>query len=98
MDRAGRGNGNSQKGFPKLLTGSNFGKLDKFLALAKATVKVIVICFVFSFLYNIVGLGFAVSGNLTPIFAAILMPMSSISVALFATSGVVLATRLVGLK
>lgn len=31
------------------------------------------------------GLSFAISGNLTPVFAAILMPLSSISVVVFAT-------------
>ena len=46
---------------------------------------VIKISFVISFMYNIVGLLFAVSGNLSPIVAAILMPISSISVVLFAT-------------
>jgi len=36
----------------------------------------------------VVGLSFAVSGNLTPVFAAILMPLSSISVVLFTTIAV----------
>jgi Cu+-exporting ATPase len=41
--------------------------------------------FALSFLYNIVGLSFAISAELSPVVAAILMPLSSISVVTFAT-------------
>jgi Cu+-exporting ATPase len=34
-------------------------------------------------MYNIIGLGFAVTGHMSPLFAAILMPISSISVVAF---------------
>jgi Cu+-exporting ATPase len=44
--------------------------------------------FTLSFLYNVFGLYFAVQGLLTPIFAAILMPVSSVSVVTFATLSV----------
>jgi Cu+-exporting ATPase len=37
-------------------------------------------------MYNIVGLSFAIQGSLSPVVAAILMPISSISVILFTTS------------
>jgi P-type Cu+ transporter len=40
---------------------------------------------ILSLLYNLIGLYFAVRGELTPIFAAILMPLSSISVVIFVT-------------
>jgi len=39
-------------------------------------------------LYNAIALGFAVTGNLTPLVAAILMPLSSISVVAFASFAV----------
>jgi len=42
-------------------------------------------CFSFSLVYNITGIGFAVSGHLTPLIAAIIMPLSSITVVLLAT-------------
>ncbi len=42
-------------------------------------------CFAFSLVYNITGIGFAVSGHLTPLIAAIIMPLSSITVVLLAT-------------
>jgi Cu+-exporting ATPase len=35
--------------------------------------------------YNLTGIGFAVSGQLTPLIAAILMPLSSITVISLAT-------------
>jgi Cu+-exporting ATPase len=39
----------------------------------------------FSLFYNIIGLSFAVTGNLKPVVAAILMPLSSISIVVFTT-------------
>jgi Cu+-exporting ATPase len=40
----------------------------------------VIILFVISFLYNVVGLTFAVQGALTPLVAAVLMPISSLTV------------------
>ena len=68
-----------------ILDAENFKLLPKFIELTHRTMNIIKVSFVISFLYNIVGLLFAVSGNLSPIVAAILMPISSISVVLFAT-------------
>lgn len=59
--------------------------LNQFLDLSKTSVKIITISFILSFLYNIIGLSFAITGNLSPIVAAILMPLSSISVVVFTT-------------
>lgn len=44
-----------------------------------------------SLLYNVVGLYFAVQGQLSPLIAAILMPLSSVSVVLFAVLGTTLS-------
>ena len=68
-----------------ILLGSEFHRLPDFLNFAQLSRRVIVASFVLSFLYNIVGLGFALTGNLTPLFAAILMPLSSVTVVLFST-------------
>ena len=68
-----------------ILDAENFKLLPKFIKLTYKTMNVIKVSFAISFLYNIVGLLFAVTGNLSPIVAAILMPISSISVVLFAT-------------
>ncbi|HNA94119.1 MAG TPA: hypothetical protein PKZ72_05370, partial [Saprospiraceae bacterium] len=43
---------------------------------------IIMVSFVLSIVYNIIGLYFAVQGTLSPLIAAILMPSSSISIIL----------------
>ncbi len=77
-----------------ILDASAFGKLFGFIKASKAAIKVIKISMVLSFLYNIVGLYFAVTGQLSPIIAAILMPLSSISIIVFTT----VCTNLIGKK
>lgn len=68
-----------------ILDAGEFSKLPFYLKLAKQTVKIIKASFVLSFLYNIIGIYFAVTGQLTPIVAAILMPLSSITIVVFVT-------------
>lgn len=63
-----------------ILTAKNLILLPKFLIFSTKTIKILKFCFGFSLLYNTIGLGFAITGNLTPLIAAILMPISSISV------------------
>ncbi|MDZ4666542.1 MAG: heavy metal translocating P-type ATPase metal-binding domain-containing protein [bacterium] len=69
-----------------IMDASVFGNLSNFFAYSKDTVKVIHMSFVISLLYNIIGLSFAVQGILSPVVAAILMPISSISVIIFTTT------------
>ena len=80
-----------------IIDGSNFTRLNQFIALAKDAKKVIVGSFIISIMYNFVGLYFAVQGTLSPVIAAILMPISSISIVLFTTLGTTLAARFKGL-
>ncbi|MFK5957413.1 MAG: heavy metal translocating P-type ATPase metal-binding domain-containing protein [Lutibacter sp.] len=68
-----------------ILDANLFNKIPKFLTLASKTINIIKISFIFSFSYNIIGLYFALTGQLTPIVAAILMPASSISIVIFVT-------------
>ncbi|MCW9094414.1 MAG: heavy metal translocating P-type ATPase metal-binding domain-containing protein [Ignavibacteriaceae bacterium] len=68
-----------------ILDASNLNLIPKFLKYSQSAIKIIYISFVISFLYNLFGLTFAIQGMLSPIIAAILMPLSSISVVLFAT-------------
>lgn len=68
-----------------ILHGSELKKMPQFLVYSKDSIKIIYASFVISFLYNLIGLSFAVEAMLSPILAAILMPVSSISVVLFAT-------------
>ncbi len=60
-------------------------ELDKFLKISHYTLYVIYAAFGLAFLYNVIGLSFAVSNRLTPLIAAILMPLSSITIVIFVT-------------
>jgi P-type Cu+ transporter len=71
-----------------ILYGQHISALHKYLTFARLSKKVILASFTISFLYNLVGLSLAVSAQITPLFAAILMPLSSISVVAFATFAV----------
>jgi Cu+-exporting ATPase len=71
-----------------ILKGDQLGKLDRFIQLAKSATVIVKWAFGISFFYNIIALSFAVTGHLTPLVAAILMPISSISVVGFATLAV----------
>ncbi len=66
-----------------ILDGEMFGKLSQLLAFSRKEKNIIYGSFVISILYNIIGLSYAVQGNLSPIIAAILMPLSSISIVLY---------------
>lgn len=68
--------------------------LPTFLKFSKSSLKIIHLNFLISFFYNLIGLSFAVKGILSPIVAAVLMPLSSISVVLVAT----LATNVIAKK
>lgn len=71
-----------------ILKGEQLGKLDKFIRLGKSATTILKWAFGISFFYNFIALSFAVTGHLTPLTAAILMPISSISVVGFATLAV----------
>lgn len=77
-----------------ILDAKHFDKLFAFIKAAKSGIKIIKWSFLLSFIYNIVGLYFAVTGRLEPVIAAILMPLSSISIVFFTT----MTTNIVGNK
>ncbi len=77
-----------------ILQSKQFSNLDKFIHFTNQSLKIVKFGFLISFLYNIIGLSFAVQGNLTPIVAAILMPISSVSVVAFASFSVRLSARM----
>lgn len=68
-----------------ILKGHELYKLPKFLAYAGKSKSIIYQSFALSFMYNSVGIGLALSGLMSPIIAAILMPLSSVSIVLFTT-------------
>ncbi|TJY36181.1 heavy metal translocating P-type ATPase [Pontimicrobium aquaticum] len=77
-----------------ILDASKFNHLYNYIKASKSAIKIIKWSFVLSFFYNIIGLYFAVTGQLAPVIAAILMPLSSISIVVFTT----IATNLLGRK
>ena len=77
-----------------ILDASQFHRIGDFLNLSIKGVKIIKWAFLFSLFYNLIGLAFAVTGHLKPVVAAILMPLSSISIVVFTT----VATQFVGKK
>jgi Cu+-exporting ATPase len=68
-----------------IMDAGEFLNFPKYFDFARNTLKVIHISFVISLIYNILGLSFAVQGTLSPLFAAVLMPISSVTVIVFTT-------------
>ena len=66
-----------------IMEGDSLKKLDNFIKFSQQSMNIILASFMLSLLYNTVGLGFAITGHLSPLVAAILMPLSSISVMVF---------------
>lgn len=62
-----------------------FRELPAFFELSKGGLSIIKWSLLLSLAYNLVGLAFAVTGHLKPVVAAILMPLSSISIVVFTT-------------
>jgi len=69
-----------------ILKGNSFILFDAFLDYCKNTRLIINTSFALSILYNIIGLYFAVTSQLQPVVAAILMPASSVSIVLLTTA------------
>ena len=68
-----------------ILDASEFKRLDYFLKLSQKGITTIKMSFTLSLLYNVVGLSFAITGNLLPLVAAIIMPLSTITIVSFVT-------------
>lgn len=68
-----------------ILDAGEFSRLNYFLKLSHKSILIIKMSFTLSLLYNVVGLAFAVTGNLLPLVAAIIMPLSTITIVSFVT-------------
>ncbi|WP_343487233.1 heavy metal translocating P-type ATPase metal-binding domain-containing protein [Allomuricauda sp. d1] len=75
-----------------ILDASRLKGLDRLLKMSRQSIGIIKMSFLLSLCYNLVGLYFAVTGQLQPVIAAILMPLSSISIVVFTT----VATNILG--
>ncbi len=67
-----------------ILDAGEFGRLKTFFDFSKTAVNVVKLSFLLSLVYNFICISWAVTGTLSPVVAAIFMPLSSISVVLFA--------------
>lgn len=81
-----------------ILDGSQLQNLPNFIRLAKTGRKIIRASFAISLVYNLIGLYFATQGSLQPVIAAILMPLSSISIIVFTFLSSNVAARKLGLS
>ena len=76
-----------------LTEGSCLSELPNYIGLAKSGQSIVKASFILSLIYNLAGLSFAVKGDLSPVVAAILMPLSSITIVLFTTITTNVAAR-----
>ncbi len=77
-----------------ILESNSFNKLNDLIKFSKTSMNIVKISYLISFLYNFIGLSFAVQGTLSPLISAILMPLSSISVVIFTTLGTNIMAKL----
>lgn len=73
-----------------ILDAGRFERIPDFLSYARTSNRLVIYAYVLAIVYNIIGLSFAVQGLLSPVIAAILMPLSSITIVTFG----VLSSRL----
>ncbi|HCS20357.1 MAG TPA: hypothetical protein DIW47_07320 [Bacteroidetes bacterium] len=71
-----------------ILVGKSIHTLPKFLRFCRNTLKTVKFSFIFSLIYNLTWMTFAVRGELQPLVAALLMPISSITVFSINTLGI----------
>ena len=80
-----------------ILAASQVRRLSRILDMARRTTQIVRLSFGISFLYNTLGIGIAAAGILSPVICAILMPLSSVSVVLFACGATRMAAQRAGL-
>jgi Cu+-exporting ATPase len=80
-----------------ILDAAQLPQLARMLAFSRLAVRIIRAGFILSGLYNLVGIGIAAAGLLSPIVCAVLMPLSSVSVVVFVCGATRWAARRAGL-
>lgn len=80
-----------------IIEGGKLGQLAKFISYCRSQKAIIRSAFLFSLIYNFIGLYFAVRGELQPLIAAILMPSASISIVLFVSLAASISAKKKGL-
>lgn len=74
-------------GSDAILLAEKLSFLPRYFQHAKRTMIVVRFCFFVSVVYNVIGLSYAIQGDLQPIVAAILMPVNSLTVVFLAWMG-----------
>jgi len=77
-----------------ILDATKFKEIANYLKISNQAIRIIKYSFILSLIYNVIGLYFATTGQLKPVIAAILMPLSSITIVVFTT----IATNIIGKK
>ncbi len=68
-----------------ILDASQFAKIDRYMKMSKQSISIIKTSFVLSLFYNVIGISVALMGKLSPLVAAILMPISTVTIIGFVT-------------
>lgn len=84
---------NFSPGSDAILDGRSLKKLPTFLQFSKDALRVVYISFGISLTYNVVGLSYAVCGKLSPLVAAVLMPLSTFTIISFTSLATHLAAK-----
>lgn len=66
-----------------ILSAARFQQIPSMIEFSKSSVRLVHWAYLLAFCYNLVGLSYAVTGTLSPVVAAILMPASSVTIVLF---------------
>lgn len=81
-----------------IIDAGSFAQIPAFAELCEGNKRIIMASFILSVVYNIFGIAYAISGNLSPMVAAILMPLSSVSILILSYGGSVFLGKKLGLK
>lgn len=76
-----------------ILDADNFEKLGEYVKFSKTALNIVKLSFLLSVVYNIMGIGWAASGVLSPVVAAIFMPLSTLSVVFFSVGITILVAK-----
>lgn len=81
-----------------IMAADNFQDLPVIMHFLKNAKKLIYWAYGLAFIYNLIGLSYAVTGSLSPLIAAVLMPLSSITIVAFGVLASNYFSRIYGLK
>lgn len=81
-----------------IIDAKQFDKIGALMLYTKSAMRIIKISYIISLLYNAVGIYLAVQGTMSPIIAAVLMPISSVTIISFSTLASYLSGRSFGFR